>query len=47
MIGVVTGTDAKVYSKMHSNSRASDDLYLTCSSINQFERGDRMYFSLA
>ena len=49
-ISVVTGndffggTDANVYIKLRGNSRTSDDLRLTGSSTNPFERGDRDVF---
>ena len=38
------GTDANVYIKLRGNLRASDDLLLTGSSTNPFERGDRDVF---
>ena len=38
------GTDANVYIKLRGKLRASDDLLLTGSSTNPFERGDRDVF---
>ena len=38
------GTDAKVYIRLRGKLRASDDLLLTGSSTNPFERGDRDVF---
>ena len=38
------GTDANVYIRLRGKLRTSDDLLLTGSSTNPFERGDRDVF---